>query len=111
MQHPPNLTVNDPERVAAQKMELAEGEVAETLKIPLGTATSRLHRTLWAGPVPDNDSWRVGGNKVIWIRPQGTQLTIDGRRLDADASPLKTWIPDGYTTGFQVLAQRENDDG
>ena len=59
-------------------------------------------RTLWAGPVPDKDSWRVGGNKVIWIRPQGTQLAISGRRLDADASPLKTWIPDGYTTGFQV---------
>jgi hypothetical protein len=59
-------------------------------------------RTLWAGPVEDSFPWRAGDNKVIWIRPQGTQLTIDGRRLDADTPPLKTWIPDGYTTGFQV---------
>jgi hypothetical protein len=59
-------------------------------------------RTLWAGPIEDSFPWRADGNKVIWIRPQGTQLAIDGRRLDADAPPLKTWIPDGYTTGFQV---------
>ena len=39
---------------------------------------------------------------MIWIRPQGTQLTISGRRLDSDAPTLKAWIPDGYRTGFQV---------
>jgi cytochrome c2 len=59
-------------------------------------------RTLWAGPVAGNYPWQAGGNKVIWIRPQGTQLTISGRRLDSDAPPLETWIPDGYRTGFQV---------
>ena len=59
-------------------------------------------RTLWAGPVEGNYPWQAGGNKVIWIRPQGTQLTISGRRLDSNAPPLKAWIPDGYRTGFQV---------
>ena len=41
-------------------------------------------RTIWAGfdavrmvACPDD-------NKVGWIRPQGTQLTVSGRRLDAD---------------------------
>ncbi len=61
-------------------------------------------RTVWAGPVDDGFLWRVGDNKVIWIRPQGTPLTIAGQRLDADAPPLKTWIPDGYLTGFQVTS-------
>ncbi len=68
-------------------------------------------RTLWAGPVEDSFPWRVGGNKVIWIRPQGTRLTISGRRLDAAAPPLKTWIPDGYTTGFQVTDMEFPTDG
>ncbi|HKC12415.1 MAG TPA: hypothetical protein VKI41_10320 [Vicinamibacteria bacterium] len=42
------------------------------------------------------------GNKVLWIRPQGTQLVVSGRRLDAEASPLKARIPCCYPTGFQV---------
>lgn len=59
-------------------------------------------RTLWAGPLEENYPWRAGGNKVMWIRPRGTQLIIAGRRLDAEAPPLTAWIPDGYRTGFQV---------
>jgi hypothetical protein len=42
------------------------------------------------------------GNKVLWIRPQGTQLNVTGRRLDADAPPLKVTIPCCYPTGFQA---------
>jgi hypothetical protein len=42
------------------------------------------------------------GNKVLWIRPQGTQLTISGRRLDANASPATATIPCCYPTGFQA---------
>ena len=59
-------------------------------------------RTIWAGW--DVGSWVSGekGNKVLWIRPQGTQLKITGRRLDADAPPLKARIPCGYPTGFQA---------
>ena len=58
-------------------------------------------QTIWAG-------WNVGewvaggtGNKVMWIRPKGTQLRIAGRRLDAAAAPLKAAIPCCYPTGFQ----------
>lgn len=42
------------------------------------------------------------GNKVLWIRPQGTQLTIAGRRLDSNAAPAKATIPCCYRTGFQA---------
>jgi hypothetical protein len=57
-------------------------------------------RTLWAGL--HSGLWRVGGEKVIWIRPTGTALTITGQRLDAEAPPLKAEIPCCYPTGFQV---------
>jgi hypothetical protein len=59
-------------------------------------------KTIWAGPGPEH--WAAGesGNKVIWIRPTGTQLEVSGQRLDADAPELEVWIPDGYLTGFQV---------
>jgi hypothetical protein len=57
-------------------------------------------RTLWAG-LPSR-SWHTGGEKVIWIRPAGTELTVSGQRLDADAPPLRAEIPCCYPTGFQV---------
>ena len=59
-------------------------------------------RTIWVR----NDSWRAGkeGNKVIWIRPAGTQLVVTGRRrhLDAPAQRLRVGTPCCYPTGFQV---------
>ncbi len=57
-------------------------------------------RTIWAGPYP----WVAGsqGNKALWIRPAGTELSVTGRRLDGDAPPLTAEIPCCYTTGFQV---------
>jgi hypothetical protein len=39
---------------------------------------------------------------VLWIRPQGTELVITGRRLDAEAAPLEASIPCCYPTGFQA---------
>jgi hypothetical protein len=59
-------------------------------------------RTLWAGW--DAAHLRAGGrgNKVLWIRPQGTQLKVVGRRLDEDAAPLQARIPCCYPTGFQA---------
>jgi hypothetical protein len=57
-------------------------------------------RTIWAG-VPAG-FWRVGGEKVIWIRPAGTELVISGQRLDGEAPPLRAEIPCCYETGFQV---------
>lgn len=59
-------------------------------------------RTIWAGS-PGDTGWRAGaGEKVIWIRPEGTELHISGRRLDVEGPPLHADIPDGYFTGFQV---------
>ena len=41
--------------------------------------------------------------KVGWIRGVKGKLTIQGRRLDADGSPLRAWIPEGYgDIGFQA---------
>lgn len=59
-------------------------------------------RTIWAGW--DAVRMRAGkkGNKVLWIRPAGTQLTVVGRRLDTTASPMKPTIPCCYPTGFQA---------
>lgn len=58
-------------------------------------------RTMWAYL---DGGWAAGkdGNKVIWIRPAGTQLLVSGRRLDGEAPPLRADIPCCYTTGFQV---------
>src|SRR5437773_533776 len=53
-------------------------------------------RTLWAGPLPANQSWHAGGEKVTWIRPQGTDLVITGERLDAEAPPLHADSPCCY---------------
>jgi hypothetical protein len=58
-------------------------------------------RTIWAD-VPESLSWGTGGEKVIWIRPQGTQLEISGQRLDGEAPQLRADIPCCYPTGFQV---------
>jgi cytochrome c2 len=59
-------------------------------------------RTIWAGPRPNAQGWQTGGEKVLWIRPQGTDLVISGRRLDGAAPPLQADIPCCYPTGFQA---------
>ncbi|HYN88459.1 MAG TPA: hypothetical protein VER55_08005, partial [Ardenticatenaceae bacterium] len=58
-------------------------------------------RTLWVGLL-EEQMWRAGGEKVIWIRPAGSQLVITGHRLDAVAPPVHADIPCCYPTGFQV---------
>lgn len=58
------------------------------------------NRTIWAGW--DATRMREGRNKVLWIRPQDTDLKVSGRRLDGDAPPLKAHIPCCYPTGFQA---------
>jgi hypothetical protein len=57
-------------------------------------------RTIWAGW--DAGRWHAGRNKALWIRPAGTELKIDGKRIDAAAPPLRTTIPCCYPTGFQA---------
>ncbi len=58
-------------------------------------------RSIWAGWDAVRMVAGPKGNKVLWIRPQGTQLSVSGRRLDADAPPLTARIPCCYPTGFQ----------
>lgn len=58
-------------------------------------------RSIWAIA----GQWREGreGNKVLWIRPQGTELTVTARRLDgAEGRSLRANIPCCYPTGFQA---------
>jgi hypothetical protein len=57
-------------------------------------------RTIWAGAT----QMREGRNKVLWIRPQGTELRVSGRRQDGKAPPLTARIPCCYPTGFQSTA-------
>ena len=59
-------------------------------------------RTIWAGWDAVRMVAGPKGNKVLWIRPWGTQLTVSGRRLDAQAPPPTANIPCCYPTGFQA---------
>jgi hypothetical protein len=54
---------------------------------------------LWAGLGPSTvGRWFAGegGNKVLWVREIAGRLTVEGRRIDADAPPLTVSVPDGY---------------
>jgi hypothetical protein len=75
---------------------------------------SALRVALWprgrlvAGPLPDGSSYAAinpDGSieaKLAWWRTVAGQLSIEGERLDKQASPLGADIPDGYgDTGFQ----------
>jgi hypothetical protein len=48
-------------------------------------------------------TWRAGkSDKALWIRPQGAELEVSGRRLDAEAPPLQFSMPGHYFyAGFQ----------
>jgi hypothetical protein len=61
-------------------------------------------KTIWAGW--DATRLQEGGNKVLWIRPQGTELHVSGHRLDARAAPLDAFVPCCYPTGFQATGLR-----
>lgn len=61
-------------------------------------------RSLWAGW--DAASLRVGTNKVLWIRPAGSELHIDARHLDAAPGDFEADVPCCYPTGFQVSGLR-----
>jgi hypothetical protein len=49
-----------------------------------------------------NGPWPAGGWKVGWRKPAGAKLVVTGRRLDADAPPLRADVPDGYHGTFQA---------
>src|ERR1700732_1765901 len=59
---------------------------------------TNLDRTIWVR----KSLWGAGqqGNKVIWIRPAGSLITVTGRRLDAEGPALHISADRGYPTGF-----------
>jgi hypothetical protein len=62
---------------------------------------------LWTVLPPDGTVvFRLGGaEKFPWWRRVRGKLSIQGRRLDASAPPLRARIPEGYgDTGFQSTA-------
>lgn len=61
-------------------------------------------RTIWASTMPPGSDWHAGqSDKMYWVRPAGTQLTITARRLDGDAPAPDVSIPCCYPTGFQIV--------
>jgi hypothetical protein len=53
-------------------------------------------------PTHVNPDGSLGGMKWPWWRDVPGRLSIEGRRLDADAQPLRVEVPDGYgERGFQ----------
>jgi hypothetical protein len=56
-------------------------------------------RTMWASA---ESRFERGEDKVLWIRPAGTQLIVTGRRLDAAAPPPRADIPCCYPSTFQA---------
>ena len=64
-------------------------------------------RSIWASAWwtgQEENYLRAGaeGFKVGWFRPEGADLEIVGRRIDAEAAPLDVHIPCCYPTRFQA---------
>ncbi len=57
-------------------------------------------RTIWAGW--DAARMTAGGNKVLWIKPRGAELTITARKLGAHGTEFEASIPCCYPTGFHA---------
>jgi hypothetical protein len=61
-----------------------------------------LHGTIVAAPDFVNPDGSIGW-KFPWMRMVPGSLTVTGRRLDASAPPLKSYVPSGYgDIGFQA---------
>ena len=48
-----------------------------------------------------SEEWGQGSRKIPWIKPVGSRLTVQGRRLDGEAAPLWADISSGYSGDFQ----------
>lgn len=99
---------------AASSM-IRDSAPSDPIADPVGPANWYINadHTIWAGPLPES-GWPPGGRlysgsevikgqKTYWVRPQGTELAISGRRLDASAPPVEAHIPCCYRTGFQIV--------
>jgi TonB family protein len=65
----------------------------------LGDWYANADRTMWAsGGSPVPGTLRT---KVLWVRPAGSDLKIDARRVDGNAGPISATVPRGYPWTFQ----------
>ena len=65
--------------------------------LPRGMYFVSTDKQIWAPAL----EWRLGGRKIPWIKPVGSRLTVQGRRLDGEAAPLWADISSGYSGDFQ----------
>ena len=56
----------------------------------------------WTGREEEYLRVSEDGIKMGWFRPAGSELTITGRRIDAEAPPLEAHAPCCYPTRFQA---------
>jgi hypothetical protein len=68
-------------------------------------------RSIWAGWAAVGMKAGVRGNKVLWIRPAGTDLVVSARRLDGESGEFEVEIPCCYPTGFQASGLRFSEPG
>jgi hypothetical protein len=73
----------------------------EALKVGLWPNGKVTFRPNGPGQMAEDGSLAM---KFWWWRLKPGALKIEGRRLDADAPPLRARIPDGYPRGFQSTA-------
>lgn len=71
--------------------------VHESSPLPRGEYYVSADKKIWAVA----GLWRQGGQKVPWVKPLGSQLVVQGRRLDGDSAPLWASLPAGFTNDFQ----------
>ncbi len=64
---------------------------------PYGEYFVSADKKLWV----DATEWRQGRTKYPWVKPFGSELVVQGRRLDADAPPLWVEIAPDYPRDFQ----------
>jgi len=95
--------------VSAPNGKLPPGESGPTPEV-LGNDEG----TLWTGVWPDGkvifapdgpgsvDSDGLGMKFWWWRQPAGAALTLEGRRLDGEAAPMRADIPEGYSGAFQA---------
>ena len=117
---PPIMATNTPVALSPKSDTGTVSECPVTVangNTPPGERQSAFHHgngALWTGLWPEGKVvFQPGGSGFIypdgslsmkfpWWRGVVGELTIDGRRLDAPAPPLRASIPDGYFGTFQA---------
>ena len=66
--------------------------------LPRGAYFMSADKRIWASA----QEWWQGSQKVLWLKPVGSRLVVQGRRLDGDAAPLWASIRTGYSGDFQA---------